>query len=290
MTSEALLAVFFERQLYTFLRHASAAERDSFMRGCGLTKLETSVLNQLYHDVQEGLQEEAFDRRYNDLKVQYEFQELFSFGSPSELSLQQCNEKFRQLVRDRTVLLRGPAEHIARMSSPSEEVDLIVHLNFDLPGAIAEERAASDRLDMLYHCCNGDVPIEPLCSALTTSTQMICFERGVASRRLKERCRELNVPTRDVDARYRELADMLGSPPSTGLLACYDLLSFDIKHLYVQGLTFFHTPYRNDYPHSEGAEARVHDKHKELAFVKELFRVEARFTADTVLETLILQS
>ena len=204
-----------------------------------------------------------------------------------------AERRSRSLLRGKRVVIVGPADYAAGAGKGPmiESFDLVARVNFQWP--VPPELAADfgTRMDILYHCCNGDYPVELLARPGFENTLFACVEHNLQSLRLKNCCRSRGVLVFYYPQRlYRRLSARLGFPPSTGLAAVQHLLSLPIRELLIYGMTFLTTPY---YPGYTGDAARgghwgagvpesiwQHNPRAELHYIRRLLRHDRRATLD----------
>jgi hypothetical protein len=122
-----------------------------------------------------------------------------------------------------------------------------VRINHQWPVPDALTADVGARMDILYHCCNGDHPVARLLVPLFRDTKFVCFEEGVDHAQLIAGCRDHGIETLDVTGHYLEWLKRLCSYPNTGFVAIAHLLEHDIAELYVAGFSFFRDPYYEGY-------------------------------------------
>lgn len=153
------------------------------------------------------------------------------------------------LLKKKRVVIVGPADSVtgSGLGTEIDSYDLVVRVNHQWP--VSGERVSDlgSRMDILFHCCNGDFPIKRLFIPEFKKTRAVCFERGFDSYFLKKECERLQIPFFDVTETYLALQKQIGSYPNTGLAAVTHLLGFDIKELKMIGFSFFKTSYYADY-------------------------------------------
>lgn len=203
---------------------------------------------------------------------------------------------FQSFVRGRRLALVGPSRSIAGSSlGPSiDDHDLVVRINHGWPVPDDMRGDLGQRLDILYHCCNGDHPIDRVFSAGIDRLRWACFENGLDAATLVFECGRCGVTPLDVTATYGELRQRLGSPPNTGLVAIHHLLEAGAAGVALFGMTFYREPYLEGYP-ADGADAvhwpangplptRIweHDLPAQYGYFTELCRRERRLSVDEV--------
>jgi hypothetical protein len=153
-------------------------------------------------------------------------------------------------------------------------------------------------MDVLYHCCNADVPIERLFQRGFERTRFVCWQFGIDSPRLQDYCASVNVPDLEVSSVFDELLQRMHAFPTTGTAALYDLLSHDLDRLYVTGLTFFRDPHYEGYPtgssqagreyrHGQVEAVGIHDVSAQFELVRWLRAKDRRLIVDSTLRDLL---
>jgi len=216
----------------------------------------------------------------------------FEWGRSGRLAGEQAASarQLDRMISGKRVILVGPADYTVGSGKGSfvESFDWVARVNFQWP---VPERLRPDlgsRMDLLYHCCNGDHPVRALFRDGFEETRFVCMERHIQSLELKRHCRSCRIPCLYVSDVYRSLSRKLGARPSTGLVAIEHLLSLPIAELYVFGMTFWRTPYYAGYQ-GDGAQAlaaegerRVlpHDPEREARYAGRLAKREPRLRLD----------
>jgi hypothetical protein len=158
--------------------------------------------------------------------------------------------EYGALLQGKRVALVGPSRSVvgAGQGRRLEAFDLVVRVNFQWPIPPDLVVDVGARMDVLYHCCNGDVPIDRLFRPGFERTRFVCWQFGIDSHELQRHCAEVGVPELDVSSVFEQLLKRMNAFPTTGTAAVCDLLSYDIDCLYVTGMTFFREPYYDGYP------------------------------------------
>lgn len=203
----------------------------------------------------------SWDEFFAELKSRNSTQLLFHFAYQDETDLERQHHQSSEqilsgMLRGRRVALVGPSVTAEETGHgiEIESYDLVARVNFQWP--IPEERITDlgRRMDILYHCCNGDRPIRGLLeNPQFLKTKFMCYERGLESLLLRSFCRDNNIPSLCVSESFRDLTDILRSAPNTGTVAIHHLLKFPIQELFVVGFSFFQDPYYKGYP-GDGAD------------------------------------
>lgn len=203
---------------------------------------------------------------------------------------------FQFFVRGKRVALVGPSRSVVG-SGLGTEIDaheLVVRLNHGWPVPPGLQADLGRRLDILYHCCNGDYPIDRVFSAGMDRLRWACFEGNPDHQGLLDRCSNTSVESLDVTDRYADLRRALGTFPNTGLVAIHHLLGAGAARVALFGMTFFREPYMPGYtadgadPVNWPAEGPLptliweHNLPVQYRHFTELCRREQRLTVDSV--------
>jgi succinoglycan biosynthesis protein ExoU len=163
---------------------------------------------------------------------------------------------FDSFVRGRRVAVVGPSRSLVGSGSSGEidAHDLVVRLNHGWPVPEPLHADLGRRIDVLYHCCNGDVPIGRVFAGGVDRLRWACYEKDRDTPALLAACRRDGVDTLDVTGVYTALRERLRTYPNTGLVAIHHLLDAGAAGVAIFGMTFFREPYRDGYP-GDGAAA-----------------------------------
>lgn len=247
----------YEKRIYKLVRTKSAADVSAYCRRRGFSAAEEAAVLSLveiavgrgYDDFARLLAQRAAD---GGAALPFEPRLLPEHADEDARAL----ERMRGAAEGRRVILTGPADYTvgAGRGEWVEGFDWVVRLNFQwpLPDTLAPDLGR--RLDVLYHCCNGDHPVERLFVPGFERAQFVCLEHQAHSLRLMRHCRALGVPYLYTTATIARLTAALGHPPSTGLTAIEHLLSLPIRELQLYGITLWHAPYYAGYA-GDGARA-----------------------------------
>lgn len=159
------------------------------------------------------------------------------------------HDRMREAAAGQRVVLTGPADYPvgAGQGQWVDGFDWVVRINFQWPLPESLVPDLGRRMDVLYHCCNGDYPVDRLFVAGFEQTRFVCMEHQAHSLRLKHRCHTMGVPCLYTTDTITRLTRALGHPPSTGLTAIEHLLSLPIRELQLYGITLWHAPYYSGY-------------------------------------------
>ena len=108
--------------------------------------------------------------------------------------------QYSALLKRKRVVLVGPSRSVVGSSQGRklEAFDLVVRLNFQWPIPPALVVDVGERMDILYHCCNGDVPISRLFQRGFERTRFVCWQFGIDSHELQRYCATVAVPELEV--------------------------------------------------------------------------------------------
>lgn len=158
-------------------------------------------------------------------------------------------EQLCDLVRGKDVVLIGPSAYTtgSKRADWIESFDLVARINFQWP--VVEDRRADlgSRMDLLFHCCNGDYPVDSLFCGDFKKIKFVCLEQNIASLQVRKYCDAHNVPNLYFNPTLKNLSLALRGLPSTGLTALVSLLRLPLKELHVYGMTFWADAYYSGY-------------------------------------------
>jgi len=205
-----------------------------------------------------------------------------------------------EIFEGKKVVLTGPSEHIVGLGQGThiEGFDLVARINFQWPIPLAYQQDLGKRMDILFHCANGDFNVGPLFNKDFKRTQAVFLENGPQFTRLMRKCRKLAIPCANFTRHYHQIAEKIGTYPNTGTTAIFTLLGLPIKELFVTGITSYQTHYYEGYLGSatqeenwvNGPPAKIwnHEFLPQLEFLKSLTLREPRFKPDSTLKALFI--
>lgn len=218
---------------------------------------------------------------------------------PDQLHLS-SSEPYRNLLKGKRVALVGPSASILGEGRGGliESFDYVVRMNFQWP--IAENLVVDlgQRMDILYHCCNGDFPIKKILCKEFSMTKFVCYERNIDSRVLRRYCNDHNIKSLDITNVYSLLREKLNAAANTGTVAITHLLQFDLAQLFITGISFFREPYYPGYL-GDGAKSsnwddgkspeRIHEHiiTPQIKHCRELISADSRVLLDRKLENIV---
>jgi hypothetical protein len=217
---------------------------------------------------------------------------------------------YSRLVRGKTIAVVGPARTLLGRNQGAhiDAHDLVVRFNdtFDLPSRPGMAADVGGRTDILY--CNQVVlkqtidraSRQPGLQYIVCTNNSLSFsvdnEPRLARRAPTPPLRVVHAPSATLSAWLR------GNWARTGMVAILDLLSFDVRRLFITGMTFYHGgghvlapesrelhPLKNrDGSSSQSRSGQGHDSYLELEIMKVLAREYAQvIEVDETLATLL---
>ena len=239
-----------ERGLYLILRDFTPEELERWCQRMGFTAAQHDYLRWVAGETRgftvDQLESFMFDHRHGMASVfpgyvhAKDHELLLKAGDP---------RKLHEYLRGKNVVLVGPAATLTGKGEGEaiDSFDVIVRMNQQWPIADADRTDLGSRIHILYHCCNGDFPVESIFTAGTGEMRFICYELGAACFKMIDLARACGIDTLNVSMTYYDAEARLGAYPSTGIAAILHLLAAPISRLHLTGLTMFQTPYRAGY-------------------------------------------
>jgi hypothetical protein len=192
------------------------------------------------------------------------------------------------LVTDKRVVLVGPSISIvgSRAGAAIDACDVVVRMNFQWPVPAALIADAGARMDVLYHCCNGDFPVADLFVPEFARTRFVCWQANAESFWLEAQCLENGIQSLDVSSLYVELEGLLCTPPFTGTVAIEHLRRLPVAELHLAGITFGAEPYYAGYKGHGASATTQHAVEPQLRFFRDVIARDPRVRLDGALERL----
>lgn len=185
------------------------------------------------------------------------------------------------LFTGKRVALVGPSQTLIGNAQGRliDSFDLVVRINHQWPIPTELKADLGTRMDVLYHCCNGDYSVQRLFNAEFSNTKQVFFEKGLDAYFLKKECAKRKIPCSDITAFYADLVLKTRTYPNTGLVAIYHLLQLGISELYITGLTFFQKPYYAGYHGTTAAPETFEQIQKKGGYWRHSFAPQLRYFA-----------
>lgn len=200
---------------------------------------------------------------------------------------------FQSLIRDKRVLLLGPAKHILIPENTEDfrDFEVVVKLNKMVEKSSFLDEDLNNRNDILYHCLQVDIPNGDMPYSLEEwkrrgvrhvripfSGTTLHYRMNI--NRFLQKNKNLGLefsicPTRE----FEDLNVLCNNTlPSTGIAAINDLLLRSPSELCIRGLTFMETPYCEEYKNEKWhkntknrKKTTKHDPNKQLEYFKKLY-------------------
>ncbi len=171
-----------ERDLYTFLRHVSPATLAQTVRALRLAAEEIDGLEAL-RAAAGRLRRGEFEARSTTSFLHEPARDPFRRlrrARQHRSAEAQAREAaaLASLVAGKRVALVGPSVSIAGGGAGAaiESFDLVVRTNFQWPVPAGLVADLGSRMDILYHCCNGDFPVADLFVPELARTRFVCWQ------------------------------------------------------------------------------------------------------------------
>jgi len=213
-----------------------------------------------------------------------------------------CSNYAKYLCGKRVVIV-GPAPSVDGSAQHDfiESFDVIVRVNEALPIPESVRCDVGSRTDILYHCMlemrGRDFAalvdgwgLKFLCSAFPNTRWYV--RDNLSFLHLGVRCPYRILPL----LLWKRLFKALGcTTPNTGTTAICDLLSHDIKELYITGFTFYQGGYSQGYKEGDVDRDRdesrqvellelEHDQAAQCSWLRQLWKTDSRIKVDDALE------
>jgi hypothetical protein len=207
------------------------------------------------------------------------------------------NLSYAEFLRNKSVVIVGPCASI--LGSQQQQFihshDVVVRVNHGWPVAEHMHADLGSRVDVIYHCCNGDYPIKRLFSPEFAKVDYVCYQVGWDSPELVEHCMAVGVKCLDATLIYSRLRQKIKTHPNTGAVAIYHLISLPLRSLYITGFSFFKDHYYPGYlgkgaPNTRDLPLKPHWKHDQalqLDYFRKTLPEDPRIKVDKNLESII---
>lgn len=294
---QAILQKLINTQLYLFLRSHSKESLASELNAIRLSPEQISFLlkqHKIACDTSESHFLERLESNSQDI------QHLYPVVIDPEPLHSSSDEQYAEMLNNARVAIVGPSESIVGSFQGSyiDSYDLVVRLNFGWPIPSELEKDIGTRMDILYHCCNGDYSIEQLLNQELSGLRCACYERNIDARLLRRYCDEHGLYSLDVSETYSSLRQSLGSDPNTGTVAISSVLSYNVRELYITGISFFQEPSHSrflsdgaiaakDNPSQSTKRIAQHLMEPQIRHCKNLFLKDSRVSVDETLRKIL---
>lgn len=224
-------------------------------------------------------------------------------------------KKYEDFLQNKRVCLVGPSptiknikynlfREISEQVNEIESYDLIVRLNKSLPMPPSLEKFVGNKTDIIYNCMSPDpesggfIDVDYLKDKISWLVSSLPKKNPFSydiSRFEKRNNKILNFTTPKLEY-FNKIEEEMKTRPNTGVMAILDLLSCDIKELYITGITFFRGGYAREYRNYNEAQvlARMaaHGNHKQepqIDYMKKVLKSDQRVKMDKYLKEIIYE-
>jgi len=222
-------------------------------------------------------------------------------------------ETYENFLRGKRVCLVGPAPTIKEIEgnlyknksdqvAKIESYDVIVRLNIALPVPSTLAEYTGEKADIIYNCMSEDPEsggyldinfledkISWIVSSLPPKPPFV-YDIAIFNQRNNDR---INFTTVPLDY-FNSLEYQMKTRPNTGVVAILDILSCDIKELFITGMTFFRGGYVSEYRGYSEQEVlsrmSAHGNHRQepqLEYMRKILSSDARVKMDKYLQDII---
>ena len=165
---------------------------------------------------------------------------------------------FQKLINKKRIVIVGPADYVNNHDIINN-YDIIIRMNKGLK--MEKNQKTGSRTDILYHAVNlseeNGGPLTPRSNLhirfvypMIKKNEKNSFYLVGTIRDYRKICKNYpNLRNFSIlpKKKYLEFESLVCSRPNTGLITILDILSYDIKELYITGFTLFQTDYSKDY-------------------------------------------
>jgi len=223
--------------------------------------------------------------------------------------LEKYNTLFKEFVKNKTIALVGPAESILNTNKGSliDKFDIVVRLNKSLPIPKDMYQDIGSKTNILYNSLNTtDFPgenkfgnnflkkndIQFLCSSYPIENDF--FKNDILNYIQKNK---FGIPFKVLSNNlYKSIENSTRTRPFTGTCAICDLLSYDIKYLYITGLDFYSTKYYSSYRRISKEQLKknrnnfYHKSDPQINLLRHLSLFDNRVILDNFLDRLLYEN
>ena len=290
----AVIQRLLDRSFQEFLKSINSSQLHQTLSSLYLSEQEIAFCAKL-HPLALDLSHEEFNSQF--IKNRQKDPGIWPIRLIPEATLSD-NEYFERLAGKKVVIV-GPSSSLIGKNQGSfiESCDLVVRINYQWPIESNLQRDLGERVDILYHACNGDFELAKILVPKFSNCQAAWFIPGVQSRELARFCNQNETQTGSLGEIWQEHRELLGTVPNTGLLAVVHLLRSQLASLYMLGFTFYEDPYYPEYQgravteviREEGKVVSVgpHDLRAQFDYFCKTVRNDQRLNLDERLEELV---
>jgi len=212
---------------------------------------------------------------------------------------------YEEFLKEKTVCIVGPSPSIKDIANSSfktkqeqlakiESYDLIVRLNSIFPIQPSIKEYVGDRTNILYHCMSADpkkghFDVNYIKDKITWLVSSMPYKppfSGDIDYFIARSRGSINFTVPDINF-FLNLEKTLGCRPNTGFFSIMDLLSCEIKELFIIGITFFQGGYVKEYRDMNEQQAlKLMDEHKnhkqepQIELMKKVLENDSRVKID----------
>ena len=223
--------------------------------------------------------------------------------------LQKYNELFKNFIENKTIALVGPAESIigTKKGHIIDNFDIVIRLNKSLP---LPENLAEDigtKTSILYNSLNtSDFPGENKFQSSFLqkhNIQFLCCPYPIENNYFKNdilnyvKRNKFGMPFRVIKNQlYNSIENSIRTRPYTGTCAICDLLSYNIKYLYITGLDFYTTKYYKQYRRINKQQLKntrnnvYHKNEPQINLLRHMSLFDNRIILDSYLDGLLYEN
>jgi len=222
-------------------------------------------------------------------------------------------EKYEEFLKNKKVCLVGPSPTVKNIEydlfrdnkeqvQKIESYDLVVRLNKSLPMPPSLEQFVGNRTDIIYNCMSPDpesggfIDIEYLKDKISWLVSSLPNKPPFSfdiSRFQNRNNGVLNFTMPKLEY-FNKIEQQMQTRPNTGVMAILDILSCDIKELYVTGITFFRGGYAREYRNYDEqqvlARMAAHGNHRQepqIEYMKKVLKSDPRVKMDKYLKEIV---
>jgi hypothetical protein len=219
------------------------------------------------------------------------------------------DKAYGDFLKDKRLVIVAPSKAVLETMQAEyiDSYDYVVRLNKSLPIPRHLQQFIGSRTDILYNNMNiTDFPGENQLDMvfLKKHLQYLCCPYpeihpfAVDINRFKYANRKSKIPFHCIDTKYyNKIVTGINTRMNTGIGAILDLLSYDIKELYITGFTFFMDGHYKEYRDAPLAliqshvnNGSIHSQEPQITLLRKLVLDDNRITLDNTLEGILFTS
>lgn len=224
-------------------------------------------------------------------------------------------DKYEQFLKGKRVCLVGPSPTVKNIQydlfrenieqvKQIESYDLIVRLNKSLPMPPSLKEFVGERTEVIYNCMSPDpesggfIDINYLKNKISWLVSSLPNKKPFSfdiENFEKRNNQTINFTAPKLEF-FNKIEQEMNTRPNTGVMAILDILSCEIKELYITGITFFKGGYAREYRNYDEAQvlARMasHGNHRQepqIEYMKKILSSDDRVAMDKYLEEIVYE-